>query len=134
MIIIIGPKITLPRDNYRYGLTSTLELLLLVGQYYFSSVIHFTLMKLISIVCIMHTCQTDIRSESFIFILIVTCANIVIFSIRIFSRWYSSARLLDASLITIARLWSRSSVLTTRKGRTEEAIRFSFHVERTFHP
>ena len=38
---------------------------LLVGQYYFSSVIHFTLMKLISIVCIMHTCQTDIRSESF---------------------------------------------------------------------
>ena len=55
-------------DNYRYGQTSTLELLfqpLLVGQYYFSSVIHFTLMKLISIVCIMHTCQTDIRSESF---------------------------------------------------------------------
>ena len=52
-------------DNYRYGLTSTLELLLLVGQYYFSSLIHFTLMILISIVCIMHTCQTDIRSESF---------------------------------------------------------------------
>ena len=52
-------------DNYRYGLKSTLELLLLVGQYYFSLVIHFTLMKLISIVCIMHTCQTDIRSESF---------------------------------------------------------------------
>ena len=52
-------------DNYRYGLTSTLELLLLVGQYFFSSVIHLTLMKLISIVCIMHTCQTDIRSESF---------------------------------------------------------------------
>ena len=51
-------------DNYRYGLTSTLELLLLVGQYYFSSVIHFTLIKLISIVCIMHTYQTDIRSES----------------------------------------------------------------------
>ena len=49
---------------YRYGLTSTLELLLLVGQYYFSSVIHFTLMQLISIVCIMHTCQTDIRSEN----------------------------------------------------------------------
>ena len=52
-------------NNYRYGQTSALELLLLVGQYYFSSVIHFTLMKLISIVCIMHTCQTDIRSESF---------------------------------------------------------------------
>ena len=45
-------------DNYRYGLTSTLELLLLVGQYYFSSVVHFTLMELISIVCIMHACQT----------------------------------------------------------------------------
>ena len=45
-------------DNYRYGLTSTLELLLLVGQCYFSSVVHFTLMELISIVCIMHTCQT----------------------------------------------------------------------------
>ena len=54
-----------PMDNYRYGLTSALELLLLVGQYYFSSVIHFTLMKLISIVSIMHACQTDIRSESF---------------------------------------------------------------------
>ena len=36
-------------DNYRHRLTSTLELFLLVGQYYFSSVIHFTLMKLISI-------------------------------------------------------------------------------------
>ena len=76
-------------DNYRYGLTSTLELLLLVGQYYFSSVIHFTLMKLISIVCIMHMCQTDIRSESFketcVIFIIVTCANIVICSIRIFS-------------------------------------------------
>ena len=82
-------------DNYRYGLTSTLELLLLVGQYYFSSVIHFTLMKLISIVCTMHTCQTDIRSESFketfkllFFFIIVTCPNIVICSIGIFSRWY----------------------------------------------
>ena len=52
-------------DNYRYGLTSDLELLLLVGQYYFSSVIHFTSMKLISIVCIIDTCQTDIISESF---------------------------------------------------------------------
>ena len=47
-------------DKYRYGLTSALELLLLVGQFYFSSVIHCTLMKLISIVCIMHTCQTGI--------------------------------------------------------------------------
>ena len=97
-------------DNYRYGLTSTLELLLLVGQYYFPSVIHFTLIKLISIVCIMHTCQTDIRSEGFketftlFFIFIVTCANIVIFSLSIFSRLYSSARLLDASLITIAMI------------------------------
>ena len=52
-------------DHYKYGLTFALELLLLVGQYYFSSVINFTLMKLISLVCIMHTCQTDIRSESF---------------------------------------------------------------------
>ena len=42
-----------------------LELLLLVGKYYFSSVIHFTLMKLISIVCIIHTCHTDVISESF---------------------------------------------------------------------
>jgi len=52
-------------DNYRYGLTSALELLLLVGQYYFSSVIHFTSMKFVSVVCIMYTRQTDIISESF---------------------------------------------------------------------
>ena len=50
----------------------------------------------------------------------------MIFSIRIFWRWYSSARLLDASLITIAMIEEQCSHYQKRKNRIKKQwIKFS---------
>ena len=129
---------TTSMDNYRYGLTSTLELLLLVGQYYFSSVIHFTLMKLISIVCIMHTCQTDIRSESFkeTFTLFLYSSWLVLLLCFFFYKDILKMVFKCPVIRCIAYYdcYDRGAVFSLLEKEEQKKQWISFQIERIFHP